>query len=53
MFFSITNQPQDNFVKSYKLGNLYLSVDSGWETTSVGDYQIVYKGYTDTALLDI
>ena len=53
MFFSITNQPQNNFVKSYKLGNLYLSVDSGWETTSVGDYQIVYKGYTDTALLDI
>lgn len=48
MFFSIGKQSQENFSNFYQLGPFYINTDSGWNSTSVGPYHCVYKGYADT-----
>ena len=47
MFFSISKQAQENFSNFYQLGPFHISTDSGWNTTCIGQYQCVYKGYVD------
>ena len=53
MFFAISPGPQNNFSKTYQLSPTFtVSTDEGWHHTSVGRYQLVFKGYADAARLD-
>jgi hypothetical protein len=47
MFFSISQQLETNFSHCYQLGNFCVNTDAGWHQTSVQQYQIIYKGYSD------
>jgi hypothetical protein len=52
MFFSISDQPKNNFPNCYHLGKFCVSTDAGWHTADFdGDY-VVYKGYVDQGTLD-
>lgn len=47
MFFSISQQHQENFPSHYQLGSLVVNTDLGWAYSQVGSAQVVYKGYAD------
>jgi hypothetical protein len=52
MFFSVSNQCENNFTANYNVGPIWVNVDAGWSTIDVGRHLIVYKGYSDNYLLD-
>lgn len=52
MFFHIADQPQENYSHHWKLGSFCVSTDSGWQLEQVGNAQVLYKGYADTAPLE-
>lgn len=47
MFFSISNQVQQNFPNNYLVGNFVINTDPGWLCVRVGSATVVYKGYAD------
>jgi len=47
MFFSISQQRQENFPDHYEMGALVVNTDSGWTHSQVGSAHVVYKGYAD------
>lgn len=47
MFFSLTAGSKSNFSCSYRLGELNLYTDQGWQERYVDDCQVIYKGYVD------
>ena len=52
MFFSITNNPKDNFSQHYGLGLFTVHTDAGWHQGQVGDHLVLYKGYADTGTIE-
>ena len=52
MFFNVSQQQQSNFSHFYNLGPFCVSTDAGWNAVDLGQYQVVYKGYTDTNTLE-
>ena len=51
MFFSISNQQENNFTANYNFGSVWINVDAGWEFESDDNYFVIYKGYSDNFLL--
>lgn len=51
MFFSITQHAKENFPNHYRLGKLTVNTDTGWQTHSLDNWQVVYKGYADNGQL--
>jgi hypothetical protein len=51
MFFSISNQQENNFTRNYNVKSVWVNVDSGWTVAHLGDYLVIYKGYSDNFLL--
>lgn len=47
MFFSITQQAQDNFQFHYYSGPFVVNTDDGWKNTTIGGSTFIYKGYAD------
>lgn len=52
MFFSIGLHPELNYSNFYQLGNFCVSTDAGWHKQEFDHYQVLYKGYADTASVD-
>jgi hypothetical protein len=52
MFFSISNQCENNFTANYNFGSVWINVDAGWEVKSDDTYFVIYKGYADNFSLD-
>lgn len=52
MFFNISHAPLENYPCHWQLGRFVVSTDRGWQRTTVGTAQILYKGYADSAPLD-
>ena len=55
MFFSISTEKfDDRFFNHIKISNYYLSLDTGWNRTSIDNTEVFFKGYCDTSdMLDI
>lgn len=49
MFFSISREFSDNFPSHWQVGEFCISTDNGWESRSVGDKTVIFKGYSDNA----
>jgi hypothetical protein len=52
MFFNIAKQPQLNFSHFYELGPFCISTDAGWSLANLEQYQVLYKGYVDTDVIE-
>lgn len=52
MFFSVSQNKQDNFPNHYQIGKLWISADSGWTQTTVRGKTVVYKGYTESGSIE-
>jgi len=52
MFFSISNQQENNFTRNYNVKSVWINVDAGWSVKHLADHLVVYKGYSDNFLLD-
>lgn len=52
MFFNIGHQPLENYPCHWHMGSFCVSTDQGWEITTVGTAQILYKGYADNNTLE-
>ena len=52
MFFNIAHSPLENYPCHWQLGSFVVSTDQGWQRTTVGTAEILYKGYADAATLD-
>lgn len=52
MFFSIGHQPLENYPCHWHMGSFCVSTDRGWQRTTLGTAQILYKGYADRAPLE-
>jgi hypothetical protein len=52
MFFHVSKQQQENFPCQYRLGSFFVGTDAGWYQHSIGKFDIVYKGYLDSAPLE-
>jgi hypothetical protein len=53
MFFHIDKNFNPDFPCHWQLGEFYVSTDTGWSITNRFGVKILYKGYADTAPLDM
>lgn len=51
MFFNIGHAPLENYPCHWHMGSFVVSTDQGWQHTTVGTAEILYKGYADSAAL--
>lgn len=52
MFFNIGHEPLENYPCHWQLGSFSVSTDQGWQHTTLGTAEILYKGYADSDSLD-
>jgi NADPH-dependent 7-cyano-7-deazaguanine reductase QueF len=52
MFFSISKQKKENFPNHFSFKNWVISTDNGWESKKINDKTVVFKGYSDSDLLE-
>lgn len=52
MFFNIGHKPLENYPCHWQLGSFSVSTDQGWQHTTLGTAEILYKGYADAKSLD-
>lgn len=52
MFFNIGHTPLENYPCHWHMGSFCVSTDQGWQQTTLGSAEILYKGYADSAPLD-
>jgi hypothetical protein len=51
MFFSISNNLEDNFTFNHNVGAVWINTDAGWTVEDVASTLVVYKGYSDNFCL--
>lgn len=47
MFFNISNTHLENYPCHWRIGDFFISTDTGWNYTAVGTSEVLYKGYAD------
>ena len=52
MFFCISSHQRDNFSLHWKVDNIHIDTDDGWQSQEYESMLFIYKGYTDQGKLD-